>query len=156
MFDEIKWLCVFTKYTTKINMKNLWKCVFRASRRVRGEDGGVLIPLRIFVDCYNIQFKPYWLLLHRWGFIDPTLKCIDQFVLKQKRNPSGIYMFWLAKNTLEAIFIWVKNLSLIIEFWNSIFTCLFFFCFCLITKLLEFICSCVFSNKKQEVSTCFI
>ena len=58
MFDEIKWLCVFAKYTfitepqssyvsrlilspfspfsiecKKLIAKNLWKCIFRASRR---------------------------------------------------------------------------------------------------------------------------
>ena len=56
-FDEIKWLCAFTKYTTEvfnkaiiyvneliltplslfditINAKYLWKCIFRATRRL--------------------------------------------------------------------------------------------------------------------------
>ena len=32
---------------------------------------------------------------------------------------------------------------------------IYFVCFCLITKLLEFICSSVFSNQNWVVSTCF-
>ena len=56
VFDEIKWLCAFTKYTTvfnkaiiyvneliltplspfdiTVNAKYLWKCIFRATRRL--------------------------------------------------------------------------------------------------------------------------
>ena len=89
MFDEIKWLCVFAKYTTlkfitepqslyvnkliltpfspfgieckKLIAENLWKCIFRASRRAtfsyfstRSWEVTPTTPFRIFVDYVAI------------------------------------------------------------------------------------------------------
>ena len=103
----------------KINKKNLWKCIFRASRRVSFIFFQIVevVPntFQNFCECYNIQVKPYAtpivicslrqeilngqkvLLTVVTQLLNPTLKCMDNFRLRQLSIPSAIYMFKVSK-----------------------------------------------------------
>ena len=111
----------------RINMKNLWKCIFMASRRVSFSyfleimEVAPPSPTNIFQNfsglCYNIQLKPYehlrWSSL--WQIIGNDWKVLLVFVtqvldstltinldwLRQLSIPYAIYMFKVSKRTLE-------------------------------------------------------
>ena len=84
----------------KLNAKNLWKCIFWASRRVSFSyfpkialDHGRGTFKNFRGLCYNIQFKPYATskvelfmtknILNMTGLLDLTLKHINKFRLRQ-------------------------------------------------------------------------
>ena len=87
------------------------------------------IPFRIFVDhvavCNILRWSSLWqkivngwkllLIVLTWRFVvnvtellDLTLKCINEFRLRQYSNPSAIYMFKVSKKTLQQCVKYMK------------------------------------------------
>ena len=92
------------------------------------------IPLRIFVDYVTIlnsspmqhlRWSSLWhkivngwnlfltvltysFVLNVTGLLDPTLKCIDEFTLRQQNNSSAIYMFKVSKKNTRTCQMYSK------------------------------------------------